>query len=272
MGKYFIKAEQLWAATGSPDAPLVVDTRRRKVFDADPHIIPGALWWDHMDIASLAEGPGRDRDIVVYCAHGHNVSELAVGVLREMGVSTRSLRGGIEAWRDASLPVVTKAEIPGLSTDSPSKWVTRRRPKIDRVACPWLIRRFFDPRAEFYYVEPDYVLAVAEEMGGTAYDIDGAPVTHDGELCSFDVLLKNSGLNDPALDTLARIIRGADTARLDLAPESAGLLAAAIGISAIAGEDDHETLERGMALYDALYAWQRKAPGETHNWPAGSAK
>ncbi len=147
-----------------------------------------------------------------------------------------------------------------------TKWVTRERPKIDRIACPWLIRRFVEPDAEFIYVPTDQVFKVAREIGATPYDIPGAdPFSHDGELCSFDALIKHYGLGDPALHRLAVIVRGADTARHDLAPEASGLHAISMGLSANI-PDDHAMLEQGMVIYDALYAWCRGAAGEIHNW------
>jgi hypothetical protein len=145
-------------------------------------------------------------------------------------------------------------------------WVTRERPKIDRIACPWLIRRFIDPEAEFLFVPTERVFSVASETGATAYDIPGAePFSHDGELCSFDAFLKVYGIKDRALDTLALIVRGADTACLELAPQSPGLLALSLGLSANF-PDDHAMLGHGMVMYDALYAWCRSLQGETHNW------
>jgi hypothetical protein len=132
--------------------------------------------------------------------------------------------------------------------------VTRVRPKIDRIACPWLIRRFIDRDAEFYFVEPAYVLDVANELGAIAYDIDGVEMSHDGPLCTFDTLISRFGIRDPALEYLQLIVRGADTARLDLAPEAAGLLAVSLGISARSGGDDRAALACGFPVYDALYA------------------
>ncbi|MCO6419243.1 chromate resistance protein [Siccirubricoccus sp. KC 17139] len=147
-----------------------------------------------------------------------------------------------------------------------TKWVTRERPKIDRIACPWLIRRFIEPDAEFHYVPTDQVFAVAKETGAVPYDIPGAePFSHDGELCSFDAFIKHYGLNDSALDRLAVIVRGADTARHDLAPEASGLHAISMGLSANI-PDDHAMLEQGMIIYDALYAWCRDTKHEIHNW------
>lgn len=146
------------------------------------------------------------------------------------------------------------------------KWVTRERPKIDRIACPWLIRRFIDPEAEFLYVPPSEVQRVAEEEEATPYDIPGVEFSHAGELCSFDIFLAKYGLDEPALRQLAEIVRGADTSRLDLTPQSAGLFAISLGLSACY-TDDHEMLEHGMVMYDALYSWCRSCQGETHNWP-----
>jgi len=140
------------------------------------------------------------------------------------------------------------------------KWVTRERPKIDRIACPWLIARFVDPAPEFLYVPADRVMEVARETGAIPYDVPGVELTHRGELCSFDALLEKYQLADPALQDLAVIVRGADTGRLDLAPQCAGLLAVSLGLSRNF-PDDHEMLAQGLVVYDALYAWCRQARG-----------
>jgi hypothetical protein len=149
------------------------------------------------------------------------------------------------------------------------KWVTRERPKIDRIACPWLIARFIDEQPEFLYVPSDRVLVVAEETGAIPYDVPGVELSHVGDLCSFDAFLAKYSLDDPALHQLATIVRGADTSRLDLTPQSAGLFAISLGLSANFA-DDHEMLGHGMVMYDALYAWCRDRQGETHNWPPAS--
>ena len=146
------------------------------------------------------------------------------------------------------------------------KWVTRERPKIDRMACPWLISRFIDPAAEFLYVPAADVLKVAAETGATPYDIPGVDMTHVGELCSFDAFLSKHALHEPALQQLAIIVRGADTSRLDLAPQCAGLYAVSLGLSRVF-KDDHEMLRHGLVVYDALYAWCKTGQAETHNWP-----
>ena len=145
------------------------------------------------------------------------------------------------------------------------KWVTRERPKIDRIACPWLITRFIDKDAEFLYVPADQVLAVAETSGATPYDIPDVEYSHVGALCSFDAFISKYNLTDPALLQLAVIVRGADTARLDIAPQAAGLLALSLGLSHNFA-DDHAMLAQGMVMYDALYAWCRHTQQETHSW------
>ena len=146
------------------------------------------------------------------------------------------------------------------------KWITRERPKIDRIACPWLIQRFIDPQAEFLYVPASQVLAQAAATGATPYDIPGVEMSHVGDLCSFDAFIAKYRLDDPALARLATIVRGADTSRLDLAPQSAGLYAISLGLSRVMA-DDHALLRHGLVMYDALYAWCREGQGETHHWP-----
>ena len=146
------------------------------------------------------------------------------------------------------------------------KWVTRERPKIDRIACPWLVVRFIDREPEFLFVPPSRVTVVAEETGAIPYDVPGVELSHVGELCSFDAFLERYGLEDPALKQLAVIVRGADTGKPELAPQASGLLAISLGLSAVFA-DDHEMLRHGMIVYDALYAWCRSCQDETHSWP-----
>jgi len=150
--------------------------------------------------------------------------------------------------------------------------VTRRRPKIDRIACPWLVCRLLDPQARVLFVDPDQVANVARETGGIPFDIKDVELSHIGERCTFDTMLKLFGLeSEPSLARLALIVRGADTARHDIAPEASGLHAISLGLSALAGDDDHRLLERGFLVYDALFAWLRFAAEERHNWPAKAA-
>ena len=146
------------------------------------------------------------------------------------------------------------------------KWVTRERPKIDRIACPWLVARFVDKDAEFLYVPSDKVRSTAAATGAIPYDVPDVELSHVGPLCSFDAFLEKYRLDDPALQDLAVIVRGADTGHPELSPQSAGLLAVSLGLSRVFA-DDHEMLKHGMVLYDALYAWCREGRGETHGWP-----
>ena len=150
------------------------------------------------------------------------------------------------------------------------KWVTRERPKIDRLACPWLIARIIDQDPEFLYVPAPTVLQVAQDTGAVPYDVPGVEMTHEGEFCSFDAFLKKYDLTDPALQQLALIVRGADTSRLELTPQSPGLYALSLGLSQVFA-DDHEMLRHGMVVYDALYAWCQRCRAETHNWPPSMA-
>lgn len=147
------------------------------------------------------------------------------------------------------------------------KWVTRERPVIDRIACPWLIAKFIDGQPEFLFVPPDQVARVAAETGAIPYDVPGVELTHVGEGCSFDSFVSKYGLdNDPAIVTIAAIVRGADTDRHDLTPQSAGLLAISMGLRDLS-PNDHEVLKRGFIMYDALYAWALHRTTETHRWP-----
>lgn len=253
---------------GTDRCPLIVDVRRLPAFQASPVRIAGSIWRDHMKTDDWASALPRGRAIAVYCIHGHNVSEIAAARLAAAGFDAAIIDGGLDAWIAAGGPTVARVA-PGVDPASqrPSVWVTRERPKIDRIACPWLIRRFVDPLAVFHYVAAEWVKDVADELGAIPFDIAGVHYSHRGDECSFDTLIAEFKLTDTALLHLARIVRGADTARLDLEPQAAGLLAISLGLSAIE-DDDLRQLEKGMAIYDALYGWCRHASAETHNWPA----
>jgi rhodanese-related sulfurtransferase len=274
-----ISPEQFAAALGLPDAPLVLDVRRPARFAASDRILPGARHCAPEDVARFAAGhpPG---DVIVYCVYGHAVSQEAARSLREAGWNARFLAGGVEggedgvdspqaiaSWRSNAPPSVRKRPDLGVTGEKPSRWITRERPKIDRIACPWLVRRFIDPQAEFFYVPTEQVFEEAKRLGAVPYDIAEAPITHVWERCSFDALLLAFELNDPALDALATIVRGADTDRLSLAPQSAGLLAISLGLSRMHA-DDHAMLAAAMPVYDALYEWCRGAQSERHSWGA----
>lgn len=263
-----ISPETLIRLIGTDRCPLIVDVRRPPAFQASPVRIAGSLWRDHLKTDEWAPALPKGCAIAVYCVHGHNVSEIAAARLAAAGYDTGIIEGGLEAWVGAGGPTVARVA-PGIdpSLQCPSVWVTRERPKIDRIACPWLIRRFIDPLAVFHYVGAEWVGDVADELGAIPFDIADVHYAHRGDACSFDTLIAEFGLADAPLLRLARIVRGADTARLDLEPQAAGLLAISLGLSATE-DDDRRQLEKGMTIYDALYGWCRHATAETHNWPA----
>jgi rhodanese-related sulfurtransferase len=263
-----ISTEKLFRLIGTPKCPIIVDVRTEDDYAADPRLIPGAIRRSHAEISAWAQ-EFRDRNTVVVCQRGLKLSQGAAAWLRHFGVPSDSLEGGTEAWAQADLPMIPAAKLPPRNRQGHTIWVTRARPKIDRIACPWLIRRFVDPGAVFLFVAPSEVEGVAECFGATPFDIEAENVfwTHRGDLCTFDVMVDEFGLATEPLRRLALIVRGADTARLDLAPEAPGLLAASLGLSRMYS-DDLAQLEAGLGLYDAFYRWCRDATQETHNWPS----
>ena len=259
--KHSISPDALYARLGSESAPIIVDVRREADFAGADTLVADAFHRSPDHVEQWRTDLPSGRQVVTYCIHGREVSQGVAAALRLMGVEANFLEGGIADWTEQGMP--TRRNI----GTTPSKWVTREYPKIDRVACPWLIRRFIDPDAEFIYVPTNQVLAVAQQSGGTPYDIDGVEFTHEGARCSFDTILRIYDIKAPALDHLATIVRGADTSRHDLAPPCSGLFAISLGLSANF-PDDHEMLQHGMVMYDALYTWCRSLQAETHNWPA----
>jgi len=269
-----MSCEQLARLVGTPKAPTILDVRREAIRAGDPRLLPGARALAEADLSleGLARiAAGFQGPVVVVCAEGHRLSQGTAAWLRHEGVHAEYLMGGQAAWTAANLPLIDPGKITARDAHARSIWVTRSRPKIDRIACPWLIRRFIDPRAVFLFVAPAEVQGVAERFGAMPYDIEGVFWSHRDDLCTFDVLLAEFGLSTPALDRLALIVRGADTSRPDLAPECAGLLAASLGLSRMYS-DDLEQLEAGIALYDAFYRWARDATEEQHNWPTNTGK
>ncbi|NNU81769.1 sulfurtransferase [Halovulum dunhuangense] len=264
-----IPADKLAKLIGTPRCPTLLDVRTEAARAADPRRVPTARPLNEAEISpdALARlALGLSGPVVVICAEGHRRSQGIAAVLRNAHIPAEYLEGGQAAWDAAGLPLLNPDKLSEPDAEGRTVWVTRSRPKIDRIACPWLIRRFVDPRAIFLYVAPAEVVGVAELFGAMPYDIEEVFWSHRGELCTFDTMLAEFGLSIPALDRLASIVRGADTARLDLAPEAAGLLAASLGLSRMYA-DDLEQLDAGMALYDAFYRWARDATDETHNWP-----
>ncbi|HEY8383748.1 MAG TPA: chromate resistance protein ChrB domain-containing protein [Microvirga sp.] len=269
---FLLEPASVFASLHGPNPPILLDVRRRALVDESGYLLPASRLADHGDGPALASRLDPARPVVVSCAHGHGRSQRVVAHLRSEGFAASVLAGGYEGWVAADLPRVRRAVGPVTLGERPTFWVTRRRPKVDRVACPWLVSRFLDPEARFLFVEPDQVLAVAADEGAIAFDLPGAPFEHDDELCTFDTLLGAFGLDrDPHLQALACIVRGADTDRLDLAPEAAGLLALSLGFSARYEDDDQAVLRAGFGLYDALFTWVREARGERHHWPRAAA-
>ena len=263
-----ISAEKLARLIGTPKCPVLVDVRTDEDFASDPRLVPGSIRRPFAQVADWAhELSGRAA--IVVCQKGLKLSHGAAAWLRHAGIPADSLEGGALAWAQAQLPMVPADRIPPPDPQGRTIWVTRSRPKIDRIACPWLIRRFVDPTAVFLFVPTPEVQGVAERFSATPFDIEGEDIfwTHRGDLCTFDVMVDEFGLATEPLKRLATIVRGADTARLDLAPEAPGLLAASLGLSRMYA-DDLAQLEAGLSLYDAFYRWCRDATEETHNWPS----
>jgi rhodanese-related sulfurtransferase len=224
--------------------PALVDVRRAQAFADDRHVIPGAVKRAPEAVAEWARGLDAWRPVVVYCVKGHEVGRDAARALRERGLNACHLEGGLAAWREGGGRVAAFAE--------PTRWVTRERPKIDRIACPWLVRRFIDPSAEFFYVPAADVRGFADAHAATPFDVAGAEYGHSEDRCTFDAFIRIHAIADQALGKLATIVRGADTGVPSLAAESPGLIAASQGLSALFA-DDHAMLRAGMMMYDALY-------------------
>jgi len=265
-----ITVDKLARLIGTPKCPAIVDVRSEEDFAADPRLIPGSLRHSHAGVPDWAH-EFEGRAVVAACQRGLKISQGVAAWLRHFGIEADSLEGGIEAWMAAGLPMVPQAKLPQRDGAGRTLWVTRERPKIDRIACPWLIRRFVDPAAVFLFVAPAEVVAVGERFAATPFDIEGVFWSHRGERCTFDIMVEELGLSTEPLLHLATIVRGADTARLDLAREAPGLLAVSLGLSR-SYADDLEQLAAGMVLYDALYRWCRDATDEIHNWPTNKPR
>lgn len=256
---------QLFRLVGSADSPSLIDVRTAEDVAADPYLIPAATRCPYDQIGRAVPLRAGDRAVVI-CARGLKLSEGAAAMLRHNGVSAEVLDGGMERWRAERLPCVPIHLIPANGL-----WVTRHRPKIDRIACAWLIRRFVDRSARFLFVTPSEVMGVADRFDATPFDVEGVFWTHRGAECSFDTMVQEFGLRSEAMDGLATVVRAADTDRHDLSPQAAGLLAVSVGLSRLF-KDDLKQLEAGLTLYDALYRWARDGADEGHDWPAGRAQ
>jgi rhodanese-related sulfurtransferase len=258
-----ITPAQLMRLIGTPDAPRIVDVRTPADLAADPRLIPTATVLAH---DQFNPSPLAAPRVVIACQRGRKLSEGVAALLRAQGIQAEVLEGGTMAWADAGLPMIPIAALPKTNL-----WVTRHRPKIDRIACPWLIRRFVDPTARFLFVAPAEVPAVAEHFNATPFDIDGVVFSHRADTCTFDTLLTEFALATEALTRLALVVRAADTDNHHLSPQAAGLLAISVGLSR-QYRDDLQQLDAGMQVYDALYRWARDGFDEGHDWPAGRAQ
>lgn len=265
-----ISSDKLSRLIGTAKAPALIDVRTDEEFAAEPRLIPGATRRSHRNLPDWA-ADFIGQSVIVICRDGGGLAEGTAAWLRHIGIIAETLEGGHTAWKRAELPTVAADKLPKRDAGGRTVWVTRSRPKIDRIACPWLIRRFIDPAAVFLFVTPAEIDAVAERFGAVPFDVEHVFWSHRGELCTFDVMVQEFGISTPALERLATMVRAADTARLDLSPEAPGLLAASLGLSRMY-DDDLEQLNAGMAIYDAFYRWCRDAAKETHDWPTNKAK
>lgn len=261
-----ISPDKLFRLLGTPACPRIIDLKPGRA-----RLIPSAV---PITVEAIRTAPERFAGgaFVVVCNGGKDSSQGIAALLRHSGAQAEILEGGFAAWEAGGLPLVDSTKLPPRDDRGRTVWVTRARPKVDRIACPWLIRRFVDPDALFLFVSPSEVEKVAAEFNGAPFDVDGVFWSHRGDLCTFDAMVEEFGLI--AVDALARlaiIVRGADTARLDLAPQSAGLVAASLGLSRMFA-DDLEQLDAGMTLYDSFYRWCRDAVDETHDWVSHAPK
>ena len=266
-----ISPDKLLRLIGMPSCPAIIDVRTDEDFATHPSLIPGALRRRFEEIENWA-AEFASQPAVVACHYGGGISAGVAAWLRTRGIEAETLEGGAEAWREAGYPTIPVTSLPPRDPLGRTVWVTRARPKVDRIACPWLIRRFVDRNALFLFVAPADIPKVAERFGATPFDVEGVFWSHRGEQCTFDTMVEELGLTGfGALQRLRVIVRGADTARPELAPQSAGLVAASLGLSRMFS-DDLEQLEAGMLFYDAFYRWCRDAVDETHDWVSHSPK
>ena len=258
-----VDVDTLYRQLGLQDGPLIVDLRTAADLERSGAFIPSAVWVDPPHMEHWCRLLSTHRPVAVYSSD--EVASCSMGALLESrGIACGALKGGFDLWKQRGLPTVRirgEYRVPGSS-----RWVTRERPKIDRLACPWLVRRFIDPRAVFFYVPATAVRTEAAGLGAEPYDIADVTFSHRGPHCSFDAFLDEFELHDPILDQLADIVRAADTGALERSKEAPGLLAISLGMSATI-RDDILLLEQAMSLYDALYAWCKTARDETHSWP-----
>jgi len=256
-----MKPAQLARLIGKPDAPALVDICIDEDFAQNPRLIPTSFHHPFKQIEELLPNL-QERKTVVICQKDNKLSQWAMALLRIQGVDAAVLEDGIFGWRDFDGALLSSDRLPARG----GLWVTRHRPKVDCIACPWLIRGFIDPDASFLFMAPSEVLEVAEKFNATPFDVEGAELSHNNNY-SFDAMLAGFGLDHPALRAMAAVICAADGTPQARVPEAAGLLAISLGLSRMY-RDDLEQLEAAIPLYDALYRWARDAQGETNDWAA----
>jgi len=257
-----ITVPQLSRLLGLPGSPALIDVRADDEYRTDPRLVPTARRHCPHDLSRWCKRYMGQASVVV-CQDGSTLSQATAAALRHEGINAQTLVGGYKAWRGERQPSVRGDRLPQRDENGRTVWVTRARPKVVRIACPWLIRRFIDPDAVFLFVPPAEVAGVAKHAAATAFDIEGEFWSDRGERTTFDVMLDEFGLETEPLTRLALIVRGADTGRLELTPQSAGLLAACLGYSRMY-RDDLEQLNAAMAHFDAVHRWARDATDERH--------
>jgi rhodanese-related sulfurtransferase len=257
-----ITVPQLSRIIGLPGAPLLIDVRLRGGCELDRRLLPTAQHLDFNTVSTWADSR-RGQRIVVYCLDGGEISRGTAAWLRQAGGEVQVLQGGFEAWQTARQPLLCADRLPDRDDAGRTTWVTRARPKVTRIACPWLIRRFVDPKAVILFVPPSDVSAVASRFNATPFDSGQGIWSDRANACTFDIMLEEFGLRTEPLTHLAMIIRGADTGQLDLTLQSAGLLATSLGFSRMY-RDDQAQLDATLPTYDALYRWCRDGTEETH--------
>ncbi|MGH1485177.1 MAG: chromate resistance protein ChrB domain-containing protein [Cellvibrionaceae bacterium] len=257
-----ITVSQLFRLIGTPKAPHIIDVCIDDDFNMDPRLIPSAVRCSYSSCETLVTQL-KSKHVVIICQKGLKLSQGVAALLRTHGIYAESLEGGNFAWRDKGFPLIPVSKLPPLEKGQTTLWVTKQRPKVDKIACAWLIRRFVDPEARFLFTSASEVINVSEKFSGVPFDVENTFWGHRGEQCTFDTMLSELDLETDALLRLAKVVRGADTDRLDLSPQSAGLLAASLGLSRL-HSNDLDQLEAGLTLYDAFYLWSRDAKNETH--------
>ena len=260
-----ISPKNLFRQICALDAPRIYDLRIDEDVADDPHFLPAALQVNFKDTEMLRH-IAQSGPAVVYCQKGRKISHGVASLINAWGGNALVLEGGQVAWSNAGLPMYQ------LPTDlsQTMRWVTRERPKVDRIACPWLIKRFINPDAEILFVPAQDVDLVAEKFDAIPFDTETARFSHHGTECSFDAILKEFGIKHPALNKMVQVVRAADTNRLDEIPQASGVLALLLGLSR-RYKNDQAQLEAGFELCDALYFWARDAQSEQHDWPGPMA-